>query len=226
MPDPIIKIKRKTASAGAPTGLTVGEPAVNLFNNSFYVVNGSGTAITFGAEVDSNTSLGSSDNKIPTQKAVKTYVDNFNAGSAFQVEMAYNSDASSVNTGTNFLVGFNTTTVDTITGLNYAGGSFLNSSGSTMYLNVSYQIGFATNSSGYRATWIQTGGDPQQNKFGALYTTPNGATFHIHNGSSVIPLSNGRTFGVFAAHSAGVSINVGSNASDVARNKIDIFKFA
>lgn len=226
MPDPIIKIKRKTASAGAPTGLTVGEPAVNLFNNSFYVVNGSGTAITFGAEVDSNASLGSSDNKIPTQKAVKTYVDNFNAGSAFQVEMRNNSAASTVNANINHLVGFDTSIVDTITGLNYLGGSFLNSSGSTMYLNVSYQVSFTTSSSGYRATWIQTGGDPQQNKFGALYTTPNGATFHIHNGSSVIPLSNGRTFGIFAAHNNSTSLASGSAASDVARNKIDIFKFA
>jgi hypothetical protein len=50
--------------------------------NSFYVTKNNGTSIRVGAEVDTNTALGSSDNKIPSQLAVKTYVDNSVAGGA------------------------------------------------------------------------------------------------------------------------------------------------
>ena len=70
-----IRIKRSTGSI-APTGLTVGEPAFVDGTNGFYVTKNSGTSIQVGADVDSNTSLGTSNDKIPTQNAVKTYVDN------------------------------------------------------------------------------------------------------------------------------------------------------
>lgn len=228
MADPIIKIKRKTASSGAPSGLTVGEPAVNLFNNSFYIVNASGTAITFGAEVDSNTSLASnSDNKIPTQKAVKTYIDNYPTSASFQVALRKHDSAQSVTGNTNTLIIFPSEVVNTITGLAYSGGTFTNTSGVTMYVNVSYQIGFAQNSTGYRSTWIQVNGDPQQNKFGALFTTPNGSTAHIHNGSSVIPLHGvDGQFAIYAAHNLGTALLTGSVTDDVRKNKIDVFKFA
>ena len=76
-----IKIKRTTGST-TPTGLTFGEPAFVDGLNSFYVTKNNGTSIRVGAEVDTNTSLGSSDNKIPSQLAVKTYVDNSVAGGA------------------------------------------------------------------------------------------------------------------------------------------------
>jgi hypothetical protein len=70
-----IKIKRTTGSS-APTGLTFGEPAYVQGLKSLYMGQTAGDpAIRIGAEVDTNTSLGSSDNKIPTQLAVKTYVD-------------------------------------------------------------------------------------------------------------------------------------------------------
>jgi len=71
----IIKFKR-TSTSNLPTGLTFGEPAFVQGKNSFYITNSSSTAVRVGAEVDTNTSLGSSDDKIPTQLAVKTYVDN------------------------------------------------------------------------------------------------------------------------------------------------------
>jgi hypothetical protein len=75
-----IKIKRTTGSS-APTGLTFGEPAYVQGLKSLYMGQTAGDpAIRIGAEVDTNTSLGSSDNKIPTQNAVKTYVDNAVAG--------------------------------------------------------------------------------------------------------------------------------------------------
>lgn len=73
-----IKFKR-TTTATTPTGLTFGEPAFVQGLNSFYVTNNSGTSIRVGAEVDTDTTLagaGATHNKIPTQLAVKTYVDN------------------------------------------------------------------------------------------------------------------------------------------------------
>ena len=69
-----IRVKRSTGST-APTGLTFGEPAYVDGIKSFYVTDNTGTSVRIGAEVDSGTSLGTSNNKIPTQGAVKTYVD-------------------------------------------------------------------------------------------------------------------------------------------------------
>lgn len=228
MADPIIKIKKRTLSSGIPNNLQAGELAVNLFTNSFYIGTGGVGAITFGAEVDSSITLASnSDNKIPTQKAVKSYVDNYNTASSFQFMMRNNNTVQSVNTGTNTIMLFNVEPANTFTGLAYSGGTFTNTSGATMYVNVSYQIGFAQNSTGYRATWIQVNGDPQQNKFGALFTTPNGSTAHIHNGSSVIPLHgvNG-AFSICSSHNQGTSNQTGHATDDVKKNKVDIFKFA
>ena len=71
-----IKIKRTTGST-PPTGLTFGELAYVQGIKSVYIgQTGGDPALRIGAEVDTSTSLGSSDNKIPTQNAVKTYVDN------------------------------------------------------------------------------------------------------------------------------------------------------
>ena len=76
-----IRVKRSTLSS-APTGLTFGEPAFVDGINSFYVTKNDGTSLRVGAEVDSSTSLGTSNNKIPTQGAVKSYVDSQVAGGA------------------------------------------------------------------------------------------------------------------------------------------------
>ena len=227
MADPVIKIKKRTISSGIPNDLQQGELAVNLFTKSFYIGTGGNSAITFGAEVDSNITLGTSDNKIPTQKAVKSYVDNYNTTSSFQYMMRNNNTVQTVNSNTNTIMLFAVEPVNTITGLAYNGGTFTNTSGATMYVNVSYQIGFAQNSTGFRATWIQVAGDPEQNKFGALFTTPNGSTAHIHNGSSVIPLHgvNG-AFSICSAHNQGTSNQTGHATDDVKKNKMDVFKFS
>ena len=75
-----IKIKRTTGST-TPTGLTFGEPAYVQGLKSLYIGQTAGDpAIRIGAEVDTNTSLGTSDNKLPTQNAVKAYVDAAVAG--------------------------------------------------------------------------------------------------------------------------------------------------
>lgn len=76
-----IRVKRSTLTS-APTGLTFGEPAFVDGINSFYVTKNDGTSLRVGAEVDSSTSLGTSNNKIPTQGAVKSYVDSQVAGGA------------------------------------------------------------------------------------------------------------------------------------------------
>ena len=72
-----IKIRRGTTDpiTLAPGGVTSGEPIFNTALNKLFVHNGT-TGIWVGAEVDNGTGLGSSQTKIPTQYAVKTYVDN------------------------------------------------------------------------------------------------------------------------------------------------------
>ena len=74
-----IRIKRN-ASTTVPSGLTFGEPAFVDGLNSLYVAKNDGTSMRVGAEIDTTVTLGTSDNKIPTQKAVKTYIDNNIAG--------------------------------------------------------------------------------------------------------------------------------------------------
>ena len=74
-----IRVKRSTSST-APSGLTFGEPAFVDGINSLYVAKNDGTSLRVGAEIDTTVTLGTSDNKIPTQKAVKTYIDNNIAG--------------------------------------------------------------------------------------------------------------------------------------------------
>ena len=76
-----IRIKRNATNI-LPTGLTFGEPAFVDQLNSLYVAKNDGTSMRVGAEIDISGSLGTSDNKIPTQKAVKTYVDASVAGGA------------------------------------------------------------------------------------------------------------------------------------------------
>ena len=77
-----IRLKRSTGSSAPTSGLTFGEPAFTDGINSLYVWKNNNTAVRVGAEVDATTTLGTSDDKIPTQKAVKTYVDNNLAGGA------------------------------------------------------------------------------------------------------------------------------------------------
>lgn len=88
MASPIIKIKRGTLkppnynlASGTQTGLTSGELGVLLdATNSryaFYIGNQSGVAITFGCEVTTDAVWNpASDFKVPTQAAIKTYIQN------------------------------------------------------------------------------------------------------------------------------------------------------
>jgi hypothetical protein len=78
MADPKIKIKRGTGNPSnwnGVSGATAGELYVDFTNTSFYIGNTFGQAITFGHFVDGGT-LGTNSNiRVPTQKAVKSYVD-------------------------------------------------------------------------------------------------------------------------------------------------------
>jgi hypothetical protein len=68
-----IKFRR---GSGQPTGLTAYEPAWDSTNNRFFINNGS-TALWVGAAIDTSTTLsGNCAYTLPTQNAVKTYVDN------------------------------------------------------------------------------------------------------------------------------------------------------
>ena len=86
MANPILRIKQGNVKPGnysvsTGLGLTAGELGANLTGSGsygFYIGNTFGQAITFGCEVTIDSALGGaspSDAKIPTQKALKTYVD-------------------------------------------------------------------------------------------------------------------------------------------------------
>jgi len=71
-PKPIVKIKRGITT---PTTLTAGELGVDLATNRLYIgIASPGNAVTIGAEVDIANTLGTSDNKIATEKAAKEYI--------------------------------------------------------------------------------------------------------------------------------------------------------
>jgi hypothetical protein len=76
-----IRVKRSTGST-APSigGITFGEPAFVDGINSLYIAKNNANIVRIGAEVSGATALGASDDKIPTQNAVKTYVDAALAG--------------------------------------------------------------------------------------------------------------------------------------------------
>jgi large exoprotein involved in heme utilization and adhesion len=70
-----IRVKRTTGIT-PPSGLTFGELAFVGGITSFYATNNLGQSIRVGAQVDTDTTLAAdSDNRIPTQKATKAYVD-------------------------------------------------------------------------------------------------------------------------------------------------------
>ena len=73
-----IKIKR---GGGTPAGLTFGEPAYDTTNSKLFVGLTSGS-VWVGAEVDNADLSTNSQIKIPTQYAVKQYVDGFVGGGA------------------------------------------------------------------------------------------------------------------------------------------------
>jgi hypothetical protein len=91
MANPKIKIKTgtgKPSNWNGTSGATAGELYVDLSNTSFYIGNTFGRAITFGNLIDSDITLNANSNtRIPTQKAVKSYIDNNIQGSVSDVDL-------------------------------------------------------------------------------------------------------------------------------------------
>lgn len=143
-----IKFKR---GSGQPAGLTAYEPAWDTTNNRFFINNGA-TALWVGAKVDNDNTLGgagSSGFVIPTQLAVKTYVDN----------QVISGISGSAVTGVNGLTG--NVTIFGSTGINVsaAGKGITLSVSSIVALNNTAQSfsGLQTFTSGISSSGITTG---------------------------------------------------------------------
>lgn len=230
MADPIVKIRRKTNGSSLPTGMSLGEPALNFTNNSFYVINGSGQAITFGSEIDNSTTLSSnSDNKVASQYAVKTFVDSSNTSGGLQSALRTSNANINLPNITNTIIPFDVESYNTISGLNYFGGTFTNNSGATMCVHIAYHVPFFRNSAitasslGSRHTWIQTNGDPSKSKYGICYETSSlisvGGNYHTNSGSFILALSPSMGFSICASWQGGTAsaFTVGVYACNVSR---------
>jgi hypothetical protein len=235
MENPIVKIKRKLNGSGYPLASTLGEPAVNLFDNSFYIINGSANGITFGTEIDNSSSLSSdSNNKICTESAIISYASSVNTSGGYSSTLREaNSNQTVGNTNDQTRILFDNLIFNEINGLNYSGGTFTNSSGSDMHLHVTYNVIFETEStnSSWKAAWIQLDGDPLKSKYGICYKTRGNFADTLNNilesplsltGSFSFPLLNNQGFAIFA-HSRG-TVN-SSVSSEILKNKVSIFKF-
>ena len=234
MAKPILKIK--TGITGKPgnyfentsgglvistSGLTAGELGANLAAGSygFYIGNNLGQAITFGCEVTIDSAFTTpSDAKIPTQKALKTYiaVAAANAGAPVRIMSKYS--AANLLVGSNaiatqlFAVNEFTSTLDdltyTSTGTN--NGRFTNNSGNTINLLITYQITWTGVGSNrlynsrdiVRSAWIQKSGSvPIDNMYGftsllcpPIASTTIGAITGTQNGSATITLQPAEYF--------------------------------
>ena len=190
MAKPILKIK--TGISGKPgnytqtltngivtatSGLTAGELGANLAAGSygFYIGNTFGQAITFGCEVTTDSAFTTpSDAKIPTQKALKTYVDALSV-SASPSGIISRYSGTGLDPDGNLLVSANIPTTQLFasseftqtiasTDLTYLSGTFTNNSGNIMYLLVTYQItwipptNISLNFNAVKGAWIQKSG--------------------------------------------------------------------
>lgn len=84
----IIKFKKGLT---APTGLTLAEPAFNYTQNKFYIGMSGGTGLWVGAEIKTSMSYTTDPDDsftIPTQGAVKNYIDNYvvSGGSTYDIQ--------------------------------------------------------------------------------------------------------------------------------------------
>lgn len=238
MADPIVKIKRKSNGSIRPTGMSEGELALNFSSGSFYIVNGSGSAITFGSEIDSSATLSSnSDNKIATQYAVKTFVDSSNTSNGLQSLLRTTSGTLNIPHITDTIIPFGTEIFNTISGLVYSGGTFINTSGITMCLHISYSVPLTYSIGGSNLgsihTWIQTDGEPSKSKYGASYESNENISiynFQTNSGSFIIPIAPSVGFSICCAWQGGtagspvVSASISSGNEDT-KAKVSIFKF-
>ena len=135
MENSIVKIKRKTNGSGYPLSSEIGELAINLFDKSFYIINGSSVGITFGTQIDNSSNLiANSDNRICTESSIISYASSMNISGGYSSLLR---EASNSQTLTAFLdnrILFENSIFNNISGLNYSGGTFTNSSGSVIFV--------------------------------------------------------------------------------------------
>jgi hypothetical protein len=124
----IIKIKRGTTG---PSGLTAGEPAFDTALDKLFVHDGA-TAVWVGAEILNDSTLSAnSATKIPTQQAVKSYVDsNIAAGAVTSVSGVTGAVLLGAGTGITL-----STSSKTITITNTGVHSFNGSTGAVSFVN-------------------------------------------------------------------------------------------
>ena len=228
MAKPILRIKQGNAKPGnysviTGLGLTAGELGANLIAGSygFYIGNTFGQAITFGCEVTTDSAFTTpSDAKIPTQKALKTYVDALSvSASPSGIISRYSSGDLAVSANIPISLTFANSELQTIldTHLTYTStgtnnGRFTNNSGNIMYLLVTYQITWVVpsvsvplNSNPAKSVWIQKtfllNDAPANNVYGftslLIQTALNnnaGAITGTQNGSAIIALEDGQYF--------------------------------
>ena len=244
MAKPILRIKQGNAKPGnysvsTGLGLTAGELGANLTGSGsygFYIGNTFGQAITFGCEVTTDSAFTTpSDAKIPTQKALKTYVDALSV-SASPVGIISRYSGTGLDPDGNLLVSANIPTTQLFasseftqtiasTDLTYSSGTFTNNSGNIMYLLVTYQItwipptNISLNFNAVKGAWIQKSGSvPEDNVYGftSLLLQPTlstlaGAIRGTQNGSAIIALATGDSFSIRCRSS--VTTNTTSTAT-------------
>jgi hypothetical protein len=235
MENPIVKIKRKINGSGYPLSSEIGELAINLFDKSFYIINGSSIGITFGTEIDnSSTLISNSDNRICTEASIISYASSSNVSGGYSSLLREASNAQTLTAFQDSRILFENSIFNNISGLNYSGGTFTNSSGSVMYLHVNYNVILplvGTNQT-FRSGWIQTDGDPLKSKYGICYSSrgnfdqiSGNLDFPDHlNGSFTFPLENNQGFAIYVAHGSLSNVTC-SVSSEILKNKISVMKY-
>lgn len=235
MANPIFKIKKNITDESILSGLTAGELFVNLVTNALYA-QGQTFTIPMCAQVDTDPTLSSNSGfKIPTQKAVKTYIDNIPQISVNELEERNTPGTQSLGSSTTFVsntIVFQNIILDTIPGLTYSNGIFTNISGQSAIYNISYNIALRTitgSNSGRYAFLFKSNGE----KYGSCTKTPSknsgaGLTGMILDGNSNIQLDNNQSFSLRLIQDSGISILSGGSAGipNIFQNKISIYRLS
>jgi hypothetical protein len=240
MENPILKIKRNINTSNIPSGLTSGELFVNLVTNTLYVGDTYGISKPICGEVTPEINLNSNSNyKIPTQKAVKSYIDNIEPTSTTGIEKRKTVVAQANGYNTNVRVLFtNIEGVDNLIGITYSGGTFTNITQSTITLNVQYAVNTLTprpstsSTTGCRLSWIQTSdnkiyGSKTERTYDSSYNNFSGTTSSMMTSQAIFQLDVNQAFTVFHKYinTSSQTISIGGN-SNTFNNNITVFRIS
>ena len=240
MANPILKIKRDINTSNIPSGLTSGELFVNLLTNTLYVGDTYGISIPICGEVTTEINSNSNSNyNIPTQKAVKTYIDNIEPISNTGIEKRKTATLQANGYNTNVRVLFNSFEgIDTLSGITYSGGTFTNITQDTITLNVQYAVNTLTprpsssSTSGCRLSWIQTSngkiyGSKTERTYDANGNSISGTTSSMMIGQAIFQLDANQEFTVFHKYinTSVQTISIGGN-SNTFNNNITVYRIS